>query len=377
MKLYSGAEFASIPWPNTADGYYAKAMLGSFLRDGCSHYIANVKVDLYILIDGDLVLPISVPCGNTDNCYVCSPHEHYITYTLFELSVIGSKAIIFILRALIKSLSFWLKWGRIGQVVYINNWFLSTNLFPEIGPQQLADVTKFIKERFPGRAILIRSLTPYTNYYLMDNLRALGYDMTLSRQLYITDPKRPDYRKKRDFKSDERLFRKTNYEVINADAIEPGDYNRIIELYNALYVRKYTQLNPLFTREFIALAIRENVLTIKALRKNGRIDAVLGYFCRNGVMTTPLFGYDTSIDTKVGLYRLISNLLVKESEKQECILNQSSGASKFKMTRGCQPYLEYTAVYTKHVSLRQRMVWQSLCYLLRLIAEPLMLKFKL
>lgn len=377
MKLYAASELAHIPWPQTPDGAYAQSLLGHFLQQGTNHYIANVHVELYVLIDDDLVLPVAIPKEKAGNCYVCSPYEHYVTYTLYELSVLGFKPLEWLLGLLIKVLALILRWGRLSRVVYLNNWFLSTNLYPAISAEQLARISAWLQTQFPDRAIVLRSLNRYTNQNLLDALHSLGYDSVLSRQLYISDPHRGDYKKKRDFKADARLLRESDYEVVDASGIAVEDYERIVELYNALYVEKYTDLNPLFTRELIALAIKDDVLTIKGLRKDGRIDAVLGYFCRNGVMTTPLFGYDIKMDPKIGLYRMLSNLLVQESERQQCILNQSSGASKFKMTRGCHPHLEYAAVYAQHTSWRQRFVWKSLGFILRRIAEPLMSKYQL
>ena len=37
-------------------------------------------------------------------------------------------------------------------------------------------------------------------------------------------------------------------------------------------------------------------LTFLVLRRQGRIDGVLGFVERNGVMTTPLIGYDRSVE---------------------------------------------------------------------------------
>ena len=44
-------------------------------------------------------------------------------------------------------------------------------------------------------------------------------------------------------------------------------------------------------------------------------DDLLRYYVRNGVMTTPLFGYDTTLPPSAGLYRLLSILV----ERADCI----------------------------------------------------------
>ena len=88
------------------------------------------------------------------------------------------------------------------------------------------------------------------------------------------------------------IIKKHGYTVVDAEAITDEDVLRIVELYNALYLQKYSLCNPMFNEHFIKLALLQKNLHLVAIKKGRQIDAILGYFCCNGVMTTPLFGYD-------------------------------------------------------------------------------------
>ncbi|MGQ0517184.1 hypothetical protein ACT453_43635, partial [Bacillus sp. D-CC] len=48
-------------------------------------------------------------------------------------------------------------------------------------------------------------------------------------------------------------------------------------------------------------------------KKGDTIDGVIAYFIRNGVMTTPILGYDTTSDQQQGLYRILTFLITTDS----------------------------------------------------------------
>jgi hypothetical protein len=66
-------------------------------------------------------------------------------------------------------------------------------------------------------------------------------------------------------------------------------------------LEKYCRNNPQFNTHFLELALKHKTLQIRVLRKAGKIDGVLGFDEINGVMTTPVLGYDPSLPESVGL----------------------------------------------------------------------------
>jgi hypothetical protein len=75
----------------------------------------------------------------------------------------------------------------------------------------------------------------------------------------------------------------------------------------------------------------------------------MGFFVRNGAMTQPLFGYDTSLPLEEGLYRLLTLVTLQEGVKRGLLVHASGGVGKFKKVRGGESVTEYNAVFTKHL----------------------------
>ena len=105
--------------------------------------------------------------------------------------------------------------------------------------------------------------------------------------------------------------------------------------------------------------------------------AIIGFFIRNGIMTTPIVGYNIKLPQSLGLYRRLIAIVLIEAKKRNVDLNLSSGASNFKILRGGKPYIEYTAIYYRHLSFGRRILIKWLKLLLSKIGVPLMRKFKL
>lgn len=120
------------------------------------------------------------------------------------------------------------------------------------------------------------------------------------------------------FKSDLQLLKKTDYQILRGDQIALSEIPRIKSLYNALYHEKHSKHSPLYNGHFFELMLKNDLLSFIALKKDGQIDALMGYYTRNGTITSPLFGYDTGQEQELGLYRMISTLLTLEAKRREC-----------------------------------------------------------
>jgi len=84
----------------------------------------------------------------------------------------------------------------------------------------------------------------------------------------------------------------------------------------------------------------------------------MGFFVRNGAMTQPLFGYDTSLPLEEGLYRLLTLVTLQEGVKRGLLVHASGGVGKFKKVRGGESVTEYNAVYTKHLPRKRQLPWK-------------------
>ena len=61
---------------------------------------------------------------------------------------------------------------------------------------------------------------------------------------------------------------------------------------------------------------------------------MLGYVERGGLITAPLFGYDTGLPQSLGLYRMLSALVALEGLRRQKEVHLSAGVGGFKRARG-------------------------------------------
>ncbi|MBP2657348.1 MAG: family N-acetyltransferase [Firmicutes bacterium] len=377
VELYNKQNIECLVWPDTEDGKYARKYLVPLIRDGVKLYIQNVDTEMMVLKIGEYILPITLNNAEYENSYVCSPYTHYVSYAVEELRELKKPGLEKILSGVIRLIGVILRKMRVNQVVHVNNWLLSTNLYPDLTEEVINEMILFLRERFPEHAIVFRSLNEVTNESILQFLKKLGAHSIASRQVYGLNLEEGKLPLLYDFKKDMKLLASSLYEVIGADRLSASDIPRMIQLYNMLYLDKYSEHNPCFTEAFVECAIRTEILTLFGLRKENRIDGIIGFFKRNGVMTTPFVGYDVTQPKKAGLYRLLSTKIILEASARRVYLNNSSGAAQFKRNRGSTGHIEYSVVYYKHLAWWRKFPWLVLATVINKIGIPLMKTYRL
>lgn len=375
IQLYDKSTIDHLPWPLTYDGQYAKHFLKPLVKEGVGRYVDNIQTDLFVLSLDSLVLPVTINDGQYNNSYVCSPFTQYISYCIDELYLVKNRIVKSLLGNVLHGLGRLLKWGKINKVVIINNWLVSTNLYPEISKEQVKVITAFITHRYPEHFILWRSLSQPLNQKLMSSLKEIGYLAVGGRAIYLFDPKSEQAFTKENLKHDLRLLRKGYHKIVSDASILEGYVKDIKTLYDQLYLNKYSLWNPAYNERFFKLMIEKKLLEIKVLKKDGIPKGVLGYFKRNGVMTTPLFGYDLNLPKKEGLYRSLSTILALDAKELGLILHSSSGAGEFKRSRGAVQHIEYNFFYGKHLHFGRRFVLRVLQWIANGMGIHMLKKF--
>ena len=376
IELYTKENIDDFDWPENSQ--YEKDYILSFIKDGAKDFIANVETRVALLRVDNALFPVKINNEEYESSYVCSPYNACISYSKEEMSKLGNIPLEIALQSLASFSGSLLKSAKINKVVSINNWLLSTNLYQDWDGKSIQDITDFIVNKFPEHIIMSRSLNEQANPKLLKLYRKNGYDFVPSRQVYLFDKKNGDYTKKNNTKWDFNLLEDTEYQIVNHGEIKSEDYPRITELYNKLYLEKYSYHNPQFTTKCIGLWHKHNLIIMQGLRNSqGILDGISGCFERNSITTIPLVGYDTSLPQSLGLYRMLIALVIKRAHIHNMSLNASSGASEFKRLRGAVPEIEYSVIYTKHLSLYRRSIWKILTWILVNIGVPLMKKYKL
>lgn len=406
LTLFDSHTLHRLIWPNSPDGDYARRYLLPFVERGPQAFIANIHTDLRLLQLDDVVLPLTVTCYHPRNSYVCSPYNHYFAYGEEELDKLGRPALAALLRRLLQPIAGWFLRHGFDEAVLVNNWLLSTNLYPALTAAQAQAATRFLAEQFPERPIVWRSVDGQGNPALLHALADAGCELVFSRQVYYQNPGDDALWQRKQIKVDQSLARRTPYQRMDGSALTSADAPRLATLYRQLYLQKYSYFNPQFTDDFFRLALDHRLLTFYTYRaagrreralalseaegvpplnsssqpgdtyqKSGDIDAVLGYFSRNGIMTQPVFGYDTDKPQKLGLYRLLSLRVLEEGRRLGLRVNASGGVGDFKRLRGGVATLEYNAVYQRHLPPARQRPWRRLKRLLDAVAVPVIQKY--
>ena len=346
-----------LDFPPTADGDYARRYLAPIMNLGAQTFIRNVhNTQMMIAHVDDVTLPVTVTDFHPDNTYTVSPYSHYISYGGYEeVRHLNKPFVERLVKLILQPVASFFRHNDFDRVAFVNNWLLSTNLYPAMTETQIEVMAEALKGWFPDRAVIFRSVDAYRNPLLFETLQRCGYEMMLSRQVWYMPPEAATHT--RQFKEDARVLRDHGYEILENKSLTDDDLARILSLYEMLYLKKYSYFNPQFTLEFLKLARDEETLYLRAIRSDGRIDAAMGFFVRNGVMTQPLFGYDTSLPEQ-GLYRLLTLITLREGLQRGLLVHASGGVGKFKKVRGGVSTIEYNAVYMKHLPKRRQRPWK-------------------
>lgn len=365
------------------DSVLAHTQAGRYVLD-CSDAIDNLKTRLFVLDTGQLTVPVTVNdhTAAESQSYVSSPFNTYIRYGRAELAMFRHAWWRRPLDALAGQLAGYFDRSEFDRTVFVNNWLLSTNLYPEDWRGEgLADLTRMLRERFPSHALGFRSLNPYSNWALMQALLNNGYVAVPSRQVYLFEGgagSLASFLRHRNQVNDRRLWKHQHYHCVDGTALHEKDMECLAHLYQMLYIEKYSRLNPHYNAHYLRRGVQSGWLRIKALRTEcGRIDGVVGWISNASTLTVPIVGYDTTLPQTLGLYRRLTHLCINEAIERRCLLNFSSGAAEFKRLRGGQAMIEYTMVMLDHLPAKQRTAWMRLTTLLQSLVVPIMRRYQL
>jgi SAM-dependent methyltransferase len=347
----------------------ARRYVRGLVTGGARAYVDNAHVETRALLVGGKALPLVLSERAAGNADVCVPSVHYVGYSVEELAKRHPR----LPRALFPPLA-WpfgaiLRAGGIDRVVFVNNWLLPTNPAPRLSAAEIAAVTARLTAAYPDAAVVFRSVNPWLDPDGAAGLRAEGYRLVRSRRVYVLDARSRRWLRHENARADLHVLARTPYEVMRDPAAIAPHVARLAALYQDLYLRKHSRLNPHFTAGFFARTLEEGILIYRALRRDEQVDGFIAYFIQDGVATGAILGYERALPRGLGLYRMLFALLIAEAAEQGLVLNLSAGAGHFKALRGAVPVEEFDAVYDRHLPTPRRLVWAGVAIAGRLGAR--------
>jgi hypothetical protein len=318
--------------------------------------------------------------GVQGNCYICSPVTAYIDYALDETrNFAAHPALTRAVRALIHAAAPLVRGSGLDHQVQINNWLFSTNPVPTLDRAAAAELRDRLTEDHPGRALVLRSLNETADHATILALRAEGFRMLPARQIYLFGADRAEARPSANMKRDRLSLARTPYQLVENDGFGDADYTRCADLYDLLYIRKYTPLNPRYTALYVRQMHQSGLIQLRGLRDpaDGGLVAVTGIFVNGRTLTQPIVGYDTHRPLRDGLYRMVMAMAQDHALENRLFFNMSAGAASFKRHRLADPVIEYSAVFVDHLPRPQRLAIRLMEALLTHTGIPLLRKFEL
>ncbi|MDN3504632.1 MAG: GNAT family N-acetyltransferase [Rhabdochlamydiaceae bacterium] len=377
VKLYSEANLSSLKWPKSYAGSLVKEYFAKMMEEDSTRFVLNGASQLFLLRIGDNILPVTVNETEYSNSYVTSMYS-FLSYAKEEMKRNSNRAINLFMTPIINGVSFWFKRSSINKIVSVNNYLLSTNIYCSLSQQDIEQIHFFLLKRFPHHSILFRSLNKKTEGMNMGKLQELSYHLLTSRSIYFFDPMRKlDQKQRWNIGQDLNLFNQEGISEVSHEEFKLEDVPRIKQLYDQLYLEKYSYYNPQFSERFFEEALKSKGVILHGIKYQKKLVAVVGYFKIGGVMTTPIVGYDASLPQSQGLYRMTIAHGIKVAKEEQCLFHLSSGVGHFKRKRGALQEIESMAIYVKHLPLRRRMPWNFFKIILNKISKRVLIKYKL
>jgi len=342
-------------------------------------FVANLVTQVDVVEAGGLPLPVTINGGDdrADNAWVCSPITTYGRYAAEESERLAPRMLRPVLHGTIHLADTWMRRAQLDRAVAVNNWLVSTNLYPSAAAFDLDALVRACRERWPNRAIWLRSLNTLQHADWLHAATAAGFVLIPTRQVYVFRDLR-NARRHQNLRRDLQWLARTPLTFVPHGALTDADFVQAEQLYAQLYLDKYSALNPRYTAAFIRAWHAAGLLECAGFRDaDGVLRAVVGMFGQGALLTAPIVGYDTTWPQSAGLYRLLMAHVLRMTITRDAALNLSAGAAHFKRLRGGVPAIEMSAVYSSHLPAATQRAIAVLRTLTTRIGVPIMQRFQL
>jgi hypothetical protein len=338
-------------WPESKEGHFAKGYLLPLMKQGTSTFIKNATTKLHIIKINNKIIPITENEKEYENNYLLS--SYYIIPYLKEKLPSVFKPFLSLGGLLLKLL-------KVNRVIIVNNWLMNVSPYPELSEEEVSLILQLLQEHFPHHYFMFRSINTYQDNLTLNLLKKKKCHIFRSRFCYLYDPQQSNTLPSSMLRKQKKDFRKIarqNYQIEEVTHLSPEESSRLLDLYNQVYISKYTKFSPQYTPQYLEQLLENKIVNLKLLKKEGQIYGSVGFVQREGHLITNFFGYDTTIPQEEGLYRMLSGIIMSEINKTNLLGNHGSGAATFKLWRGYSEEPEYIAIFDHHLPMYRSLFW--------------------
>ena len=337
--------------------------------------IDGLYADFFHYQQDGVVIPVSCSVPIDDNCYAVTPLTLITGYAQEELPKINNMWVRRACYGLIKMLTPILKLARLNRVQTLNNQCLSTNMYSEEWQELNTESLRLqALRKEPTVPLQLRSLNNIQHGRIIERLNKEGWIALVTRQVYL-HVSWDDFVVSRDFKRDLKLLEDQSWQYKELSTSE--EFDKAKELYDMLYLKKYSQNNIRYTSRYMEQASKKGLIKFIGIFHKGELLAFFGIVVVGNSMTCPMIGYETGKPRRLNLYRRISVYIISYAWHNKLQFNMSSGAPSFKRNRKARPCIECSYIYIQHLPLYQRAVWRLVTFLADRIYRPLLIRYKL
>jgi hypothetical protein len=335
--------------------------LASVLELGPQRLIDSAQLQTFVVEIGDRLVPIVVNDGSESDCYIISPHCHYVKYMKYELEKIKNNVNARALGAAVNVVGKVCAPLGFNRCVSVNNWLFTTNPLLRLQVHEIRALTDFLVEKFPRYPIVWRSVDARRPADA-EALKQAGYRLVINRPVHEWAPSRlmaGPSRYRTFVRREIKLLESTPGIVVRRDTVPDHREAEVVAgLYRQIYLEKHAGFNVRYTAEFFRLACATGAMRLVTMSVGGEIKGFFTYFDEEERTVAALVGYDTSLDrNEYPFYRMTFALLMDRAIREDKTLFLSTGAAAFKHKRGSYEWFEHEAVFDGHLSAPRRLPW--------------------
>ncbi len=232
-----------------------------------------------------------------------------------------------------------LQWDK---QVLVGAYPVSTRIWTATELTNLPDHVAQLAQDYPHHYLGVRGMRADLHSLTFEALCAQGFAALPARVVYEFDARTQTLPRASHLQRDRALLKKGGLHVELVQNLQPEELQRVLALYNAVYLDKHSRFNPQYTLNFFRDVLQSGLMQCLVLKSaEGQIDAFALLYRVGDTLTAPAVGHDVHQPER-GLYRQLFAALSLYVEAQQVLLNYSSGAGDFKRKRGGQARLEYT-----------------------------------